>query len=355
MRWRGRKRFVAAVLVLGLLAAGTLLGTGGLGCLKPGGDSQPKTHVVLCQTGNAITEVGVWAAMEKGFFAKHGIEAELFLTDGDTQGLQALLSGNADFLLGGPVAGIPALASGEKVLYVASLGAAMPYLFVTRGDITDSSGLKGTRIGVSGTGICQSRVAVLVALQGFGLDPKRDNISLVPAGTASERLAALAAGGIDATVVYDYSLPKVQALEAEGKVRILADLTTMNLPWDNDSVLVLDSYAKAHPDTVDALLRALIQANAWVLNPLNKQAVLELVAAHLQYSTTAEAEPAYAVIPKNVSVRPYPNLKAVEAMLGVLVSDFPELAGVRPSDFVDTSWIERLDREGFIDAVTGGR
>jgi len=295
---------------------------------------------------------GAWVGKDRGFFRKHGVEAELLLFRGDTQGVQALAAGTVDLLMGGPVGAFPAVVNGVDIVEIATIDPIMPYIFVGRAGVTEPSHLKGKKIGVSGTGLAVSRLGVLIALRQFGLDVRRDGIALIPAGTTSERLAGLAYGAIDASVI-DISLrPKVTEL----KLPVLADLAAQKVPFEDDGLMATRRFLAGRAEAAEGFLRGLVEANAYILDPANRRFSTRIIATHLNYDTVAQADWAYEDAVRNRIVRkPYPHLPGLEAMLAAAKVEFPELAKVDLNTFVDASLLRKIDQSGFIDRLSPPR
>lgn len=304
------------------------------------------TRLTLGQSFVALNGISGWIAKEQGFFENYGLDVTLTLIRGDTQGVQALLGRSVDFLMVGAVAAMAANAAGADVITLATLGSTIPYILVTVPEIQSPQDLKGKRVGVSGTGLSVSRAAMEIALRDFGLEPKRDGIVFLPAGSASERVVALTTGGIQATVLSMAQHPRVAQLESEGKLRVLADLSELNISWDHDFILTTGAYRNSHPDVIERFMKAIVEANAFILSPVNKQAVLQSIATNLKSEELAEE--IYAYVPKTVVPRPYSSMEAISTVADVLSEDFPSLAKLKVERLVDSSFLRRLDESGFI-------
>lgn len=297
-----------------------------------------------------LNPIGAWIADEEGFFVKQGLEAHLTLIRGDTQALQALLAGSVDVVVVGSVAAIGASAEGADVVSLATLGSTMPYLLVSSPKIRSPKGLAGKRIGVSGTGLAVSSAAVEIALREFGLDRKRDGIILIPAGSSSERIMGVSTGGIHATVLSVGQYPRIASLEEEGQLRILADLSKLNIRWDHCYLLTTRRFRDANPETLEGVLKAIVEAHAFILNPENEQAVMTSIVKNLMYEEES-VEQIYDYVPSTVARKPYSSREAVRTLVALLNEDFPSLAKVDVDKLLDDSFLRELDESGFIDSL----
>ncbi len=295
---------------------------------------------------------GVWVARDQGFFAKHGLDVKLVQVTGSTVAIQALLAGELQVMLGAPSQGLTAVAAGADLISVASLGPKMPYNLIARPEIRSVADLKGKRLGVSAPGLPADRVALLLALKQFKLDPQRDGITLVATGTQSERVQALVAGRIDASL----NDPLRRAMAERLGMVLLSDLSKLDIPWDHAVVLLHRQFAKSNPDAVEALLKTLLEANAFILNPANKRAVMSTLAKDLKLDKEEDVELAYNLTGSlKKKKKPYPSIKAARALIEAIQSDFPNLARVSVETHIDHSFLKKLDDSGFIDRLYQGR
>jgi NitT/TauT family transport system substrate-binding protein len=304
-----------------------------------------------------LNPIGAWIGKEKGFFEKEGLAAELTLLHGGTQAVQALLAGSTDLVVVGSVAAIAASAEGADVVSLATLGSTMPYLLVTSPEIKTPKDLAGKRIGVSGTGLAVSSAAMEIALQPFGMDRKRDGIIFLPAGSPGQRILAVSTGGIHATVLSVGQYPRIAQMEKEGKVRILSDLSKMDLRWDHCYLLTTARYRDSHKDVIERFMKALLEAHAFILNPANKPAVLASITKNLGYEQENDlsADQIYEHIPETVVRKPYSSDEAVQTLVNLLKNEFPSLIKVDVSRLLDKSFVKKLDDSGFIDSLYAGK
>ncbi len=173
----------------------------------------------------------LWVAEREGFFRKNGLDVKLTNIPGGTQGAQALLSGGIDVSYADPASTISAIAAGAQLVEVMAITTIMPYYLVGAAAVKTIADLKGKRVGSSGLGLSSSRMALLVAFGRLGLDPERDKITLVAAGAEPERIAGVASGAIAGTVLAPDFRSKIEQLG----LNILADLRTINVPWEQDA------------------------------------------------------------------------------------------------------------------------
>ncbi len=301
--------------------------------------------------GVAFTNARVaplWIADKEGFFKKNGIEPKILKLAGGVQGAQAMLSGGIDFGYTDPTSMVAAIAGGAQLVEIMAITAIMPYYLVGSADVKTVADLKGKRVGSSGLGLSASRLALIVALSKLGLEPKRDQITLVAAGAEPERIAGLAAGALGGTVIG----PEFRGRIDELKLNILSDLRTLKIPWEQDALVTSKKYLESKHDATERVMKALLQANAYVLNPSNRGAVIELLKTQLGLKTAQEAEGAYGDLTRfYVLKKPLPNREGLQTIITEVGKEVPKAASLKFEDVTDASIVQRLDKSGFIDAL----
>lgn len=310
--------------------------------------SAAQTEVTMGVVFTNVRVTPLWVAEKEGFFKKNGIDIKIVTIPGGTQGAQALLSGGIDVSFTDPTSTISAIAAGAALVEPMAITTIMPYYLIGAPDVKSVKDLKGKRVGSSGLGLSASRLALLVAFGTLGLDPTRDNIVLVAAGAEPERIAGVAAGAIGGTVVGPEFKTKIEELH----LNILSDLRTIKIPWEQDALETSRKFLETKRDALERVMKSLLMGNAYVLNPANKAAVIELVRTKLGLKTAQEGESAYADLTKfYVLKKPYPYKDGLKSIITEVGKVVPKAASLKPEDVIDTSVLEKLDKSGFIDGL----
>ncbi len=333
------RAFLAGALVIGLAVA----------VAPPSGSraaGTPTTKLTVAQGFVAPFAIGLWIAASQGIFVRNGLDVDVTVMN-STQAMQALIGGSVQVMLGSPGQGLAADADGADVIAIATLAPRIAYRLVGRG-ISRPQDLRGRRLGTSSPGLSTDRAAMIIYLRSIGLNPKEN--TYINAGPPAQRILAASAGTIDATVI-----DPAQWLAADRVgLTLIADLTTSKVPWDHDVVQITRDFLRGHRGAVTALIRSLVEANAFILNPANKAAVIDSLVKHLQMdrSQAGDLELNYQLITKVYTVRkPYPSLDAARTLIENLKNDFPELVKARPEQYVDRSFVKLLDDSGEIDRL----
>lgn len=290
----------------------------------------------------------LWMAVDQGLFKKHGVDAELIFIRGGARVMAALMSGEVRFASVAVTQVVGAAAQGADPVVILSFVKKMPYLFITAAHIKSPEDLKGKKVGVATFGGA-AYVASHMVLRQYGLDPKRDQITLAQIGTEPERLAALMAGSIDAAML----APEVAARLPVPPFKTMLDLRAANIPWQHTSLITTRSFIKANPQAVEGVVRAILEGFAFTLDPKNKEVVKQSIAKHLKLGKPEEIEEAYKNGMEDVTRDPAPSLEGGAMVLKLMaeLEIIKEASRLRPSDIMDPSIVEKFERQGVLESL----
>jgi NitT/TauT family transport system substrate-binding protein len=332
-------------LIQGLALAVLVLFTG-LGAVA---EAAP-TQLLVGQTFVNAVPTGFWIGMEQGFFKKYDLDIKIVHFRGNPIGTQALLTGSIPILMAGPHSAVAAKAGGADLVEFATVAPAMPYIIVTRKEIKSAEELKGKMFGVSGTGLSASYIGAIIGLRHLGLDVKRDKIVLIATGNETDRHIALTQGMLAGSVFDRLYKPAIQ----KDGFPIIADLGALGIPWEHDVLLSTGKFLKEQSKTVENLLKGLIEANAFILNPANKETVKKTIVKNLG-PKMGDGSAAYDQITSLwIKTRPYPNKKGIQSIIDEVKLINPAVAKLNLDDFVDDTILRRIDQSGFIDNLKVG-
>jgi ABC-type nitrate/sulfonate/bicarbonate transport system substrate-binding protein len=237
------------------------------------------------------TNLPIWVAIDKGFFAKEGLDVTQEVTRGSVASTEGLMSGKYQF---GSSALDNMIASAEgtgdtKIEGFALVGIAGVHSgmnkVVTRPEIKTYADIKGKAIATdaltSGYGLVLIRI-----LQMKGLKLNADYTAL-PVGSGPNRLNAMKEGKAVAA-----ALSAPEDLEAKKLgFNILDDTTALIGAYQGSAIVVRRAYAKAHEAEVLAFLRAIVAATDYVFS--DKAGALAEMKAHIKGMSDAELETIY--------------------------------------------------------------
>lgn len=293
------------------------------------------------------TAVSLWIPREEGFFKKQGLNAEVVLIESGTLTSQALAAGEIGIAHNAGAPAIIANASGSGETIIMGLINSLEYSLVGTAKVKDIEDLKGKRIGVSRIG-SSSHAAVAIALDHFKIDPSRDKITFIQAGTMTTRVAGLKAGTVDATVVDPSFVP---FLKKEG-FKDLGYLGDMGIPYEHEVLVSTRSYLKQHRDQVLKAVKAIIEGTAFTAQERNAQEVKRVLAKYLKFDA-AQLEDAYKAV-KTYAIRdrkPYPTIDGINALIRFFSKYNPAVGKITAANVLDLTLVEELDKNGFIEGL----
>ena len=285
----------------------------------------------------SYNQIHIWVAKDAGLFRKHGLDAEIIFFRGGQMATQALVAGDPPIVNIGTV--VQAGLHGHDVVLIASSENAYNYSVVARPGTTRMEQLKGKRLGVSGFGSA-SHNASLILLKKFNLEPNKD-VALVIAGPTSDRLSAVDAGRIDATLLTPSELPRSRK---QGLVEVY-DLADLGVEVQGNGFATSRSFIKSQRDTVLSALRSYVEAIYYIHR--NRDEARKIVAKYLRLTDPEVLDATYAAFVKTVSKRPTPTLKGIQFLLDEVAVKMPNAKTAKPEQFVDLSLLQQLEKEGF--------
>jgi NitT/TauT family transport system substrate-binding protein len=304
--------------------------------------AQTKLRLGYSSFSSNITPL--WVAKEEGFFKRFGLDAELILIEGGTRGAQSLISGDLPMM---GMAGLPVISSrarGADLTMIAGVVNKMNYILATAPAIKKPEELKGKRVALAQIGTA-SYHAIILALKHWGLDLRRDKITILQVGNQGARVASLQSGGSDAIIVN----PGLNTALREGGYNILADFTELPIPYPQQVIAVRERFLAAEADFGEKAIRSVVMGNAYSLEPRNKERVKFVIAKYLRLDNTDKAEEHYQAALKVLPKKLYVDMNGIASMIDFMAETDPAVAKLKPEMLVNHAILKRLDESGFLD------
>ena len=294
----------------------------------------------------SANQTPVWVAKEEGFFKRFGTDPDLILIEGGTRGAQALISGDIPIMgmAGQPV--ISARARGADLTMIAGTVNKMNYVLVGAPGVKKPEDLKSKRIGAAQAGTA-SYHAVLLGLKHWGLDARRDRITILQLGNQGARVASLQSGGSDAIIVNPGLGP---SLKERGN-NIIADFTELPIPYPQQTVSVRERTIKTDADFVEKVLKGVLAGNSYSLDSRNRERVKQVIAKYLRLDKVEKAEEHYQSALKVMAPKPYVDVAGITSMIEFITESDPLVAKVKPEMVINHSILKKLDDSGFFDQL----
>jgi ABC-type nitrate/sulfonate/bicarbonate transport system substrate-binding protein len=307
-----------------------------------GGAAEPPSKALFAYGAINAYLTSTWIAKEQGFFHKHNVEVQpIFIIA--TQAAQAMLAGEVQFGLIGPTHVINAVVAGGDMVMIMGNQNRVRYQLIAHPSIKRAEDLKGKTFGIGASMAGLATLAAFMALDHLGLNPRRDNITLLPTGPEPSRLAALKGGTTQATVI----APEIsKAAIAEG-FPVLVDMAKMNIPFQATGLTVMRKTLRNEPLMVDRMGRALVDAVRFISNPANKNVVVASIMKNLRISERERTETIYTDLLEDLPRSICPSVPGVRSIAKLMteLGINPKAAQVKVEDVVDLTLCKRWGGE----------
>ena len=294
----------------------------------------------IAWAGSTPSNTPIWVADQKGFFKKNGLNAEVIAISASTIVIQALLTGEVDFIIAPSATLVTSrLAGADTVMVSTNLPLFIDHI-VSLGDITTVEQLKGKIGGVNRLGTT-SDMTLRLALRRLGVDPEKET-KIIATGENPQRLAALARNLTQFTLLGE---PLVKEAEKMG-FRDLFDIGTLKIPYHVNAVVTREKTVRERRPFVAKVVRAFTEALHFIKT--NKDETKALIGKNLKTTDPEGLERAYRAYNGAFPEIPYPNAEGVKTLLDDIAPRTPKAATADPKSFVDLSVVQELEASGFI-------
>ena len=302
--------------------------------------AQTKLTIV---TFAGATNLPVWIAIDKGLFAKEGLEVTQEITRGSSPAMKGLMDGKYQFA-SSALDNTIAIAEGQgdvkfddfDVVAILGVHSGMNKIMSTP-ETKSYADIKGKAIASDALNSGYGLVLVKI-LADKGLVLGKDYTALA-VGSTPNRIAAMKDGRAVAGVI---SPPEHMKLLKEG-YNLLGDATEAIGAYQGSAFIARQSWMKAHEKETLAFIRAQVAATDYAF--ADKAGSIAVMKTHIKGLSDAEIESAYTEM---VTSKGGLNKGAMINMDGVkmLLSLRNDLSGspkklTDASKYIDTSWYEK--------------
>ncbi len=278
-----------------------------------------------------------YVAVEHGFFARHGLNADLQFTKGSKSQRAALASGAADIVHSAVDNAVAMIDVAKDDIVIVGGGDSGTNEFYVQDDIKSFVDIRGHAIVVDAPNTAYALQAKKILLQ-HGLELGKD-YTFNPVGNGSFRLHALFADKNNAGAILNLPF----SLEAAQKgMHSLGRTTDLLGPYQAGGDFVRRAWARDHAETLVNYLAAYIEALRWSLDPKNRDASVAILVDKLRMpqdiaekSLTLMAEPGFGFArDAKFDMAGFKNVLALRA----------EVEGGTPADpqhYIDLSYYDR--------------
>jgi NitT/TauT family transport system substrate-binding protein len=287
----------------------------------------------------------LFIAQERALFKKYGLAVkELLLLRGTgPAAAQMLVAGTAPIAgLGGAL--VEAGMHGGGLVYVASMSNQLIFSLYSRPEIARPEDLRGKTVAVDAKG-GSIELATIVALKHFGLAVGKDVTEVYLGGPVSQ-LGALEKGIVDAATL---SAPTTLKAKSMG-LKELINIGALKLNYIHAAIGVNRAFAKNNPEMIDAFLKAYIEAIKMMREEpeLARQAIAKYTGINEPDALKVTYETFLPAFQQRV---PYVLRDSVQGVLNFSTS--PEAKSQRAEDFIDDSFLQKIEASSFVKKLYG--
>jgi ABC-type nitrate/sulfonate/bicarbonate transport system substrate-binding protein len=294
-------------------------------------------------SGATVSNAMLWVTDEGKLFQKNGIDPQILYLQ-TTLGQTAMIAGEIDMCVYSGSLLSSARLQGVDVVMVASFLNKPLYRLVVRPEIRTVADLKGKRLGITRFGTVTDSMSRLLVGR-LGLDPDKD-VSYVQVGDVPVLLASLSTGRIiDGAIIQ----PPYYLKAVASGMRVLVNMQEMDIPVQQTGLNTTQKFIAKNPDVARRAVKSVIEGIH--LMRTNPAVAKRALSKRMQIKDEKELEDTYQLLKSFVQIKPYPTLEGFKTIFEDLAKRVPAAKTATPKDFIDTRFIEELDRSGYIDGL----
>ncbi|MBI2358482.1 MAG: ABC transporter substrate-binding protein [Deltaproteobacteria bacterium] len=310
---------------------------------KPG-ETPVSVTAATCATSGGY--VHFYTALDNGLFDKYGLKVTHAALRGTTSSMAALASDQVQFLYCSVGATVPSLATGMDGKVVASLHVGVPFVLLGRKDIKKVADLRGKTIGISLPGAVDHRLSRAL-LKKFNLTEEEVKIRSI-GGSQPEKYQAMVMDIIQAT-------PVMPPLDVRGKkdgFNLVYHLNDLGMPFISSSVHVNSKTLKERPGLVQKFVAAIAEAIHFVEK--NPDKAKSSIARVFKLDDPEALQSAYDTFAKTIiNRRMIVPANGIEEEVQIARETGTNIRR-KPEDLFDNSFVENLEKSGFLKEIWGG-
>ena len=283
------------------------------------------------------TILAFWMADEAGFYKAQGLKVEFKSTEGGSRGAAMIQSGEIQVMQVGMSSVLEINRTGGDIRTIGSLSNVNRFILFGAPGVKTAADLKGGVVAISSNG-SETDTTVAIMLDRLGM--KRADVQVKEFGGSPTRLAALNSGAAKASPLNE----PATTLAREQGLPILADLAADQFPWLFSSIVVKTSYIKENRALLLRFMKATIEGNH--LAVADEKRGKEVLARELKLKDPKLVDIIYNDFKAGTPVTTEPTPQAIANIL-----KYSGANTGKASDYVDSSLLDDLRKEGFFDAM----
>lgn len=301
--------------------------------------SKPLKHIYVGVSAVSMGNIIIFVTKEAKLYEKYGLYADPVAMRGSGESSKAMIGGSIQF---SPIATPTVINADLSGADLVILGHTMPgvvHAMIVKPEIKRVEDLKGKKIGVTTFGSLTDFL-VQFHLRKKGLNPQRD-VALIQIGGDPERIGALKQGSIDAASL---SFPGYGIAMKMGFPMLWDSSKEIDYPWIE--ITTRRSIIQKDREMVMNYMKAHLEATA--LFKRDREFGKKVIKKTLRLDNEELANESYDLFAKAFLPVPYPNTAGMKTSFEYVAATRPEVLDHKLEEYVDRSFVEELDKNGFI-------
>jgi NitT/TauT family transport system substrate-binding protein len=301
--------------------------------------SKPLKQIYVGVSSVSMGNIIIYVTKEAKLFEKYGLYADPVAMRGSGESSKAMIGGSIQVAPIATPTVINADLSGSDLVILAHTLPGVVHAMIVKPEIKRVEDLKGKRVGVTTFGSLTDFL-VRHILRKKGLNPDRD-VALIQIGGDPERIAALKQGGIDAASL---SFPGYGIAMKMGYPMLWDSAKEIDYPWIE--ITTRRAIIQKDRDMLMNYMKAHLEGTA--LFKKDREFGKKVIKKVLRVDNEELVNESYDIFAKGFLPAPYPNTAGMKTSFEYVAATRPEVWNHKPEEFTDRSFVEELDRAGFI-------
>ena len=300
----------------------------------------PMTKIRVGYPSPSASMYPLFATKEAKLFEKYGIDAELIYVQG-VQMVQVHTAGQLDLTSTSGIVTLQSSVGGSDLIMLANSIESHLMKVIGHPSVTGPADLKGKAIGITRFGSLTD-LALRPVLEEWKLEPNKD-VSLVQIGRLPDIVPAIQQKRIAAGML---SFPTSFFAEKLG-LKVLYDLSESGIEVPTTTIAVSRAYANANRDLVTRYMKAYLEGTHRLMT--DRELGIRALKKYGGINDKELLDATYDLFTKKyIKKVPTLTVKAVQNALTLVAETRPKAKSRKPEEFMDTSFLDELERTGFI-------
>ena len=304
--------------------------------------SKPLKKIHVGVPSVSVANIIIYVTKEARLYEKYGLDAEVIAINGSGIASKALIGGNLDIVPVATPTVIAADLAGSDMVILAHTMPGVVHALMVKPEIKRVEDLKGKKIAVSSLGSLTDFLVRAIAKK-KGLNPDRD-LTLIQTGSDSDRIVALKSGVVDGAAM---SHPGYGRAKKMGFTMLWDSAKELDYPWME--ITSRRANIKADRETIMNYMKAHLEGIARFKK--DRDFGIKVIKKTLRIDDDELINESYDIFSKMFLPTPYPNLAGMKVSFEYVAATRPDVWKHKPEEFADSSFVEELDKSGFIDGL----